>query len=76
MPTHSPAEGDYPIIFKGGPSDLPKHPRTCDVHVEGTRAFVTFYGQNHHFELSGEEEYVNGIPVSVFCWTYSTAVAE
>ncbi|MGW1030119.1 DUF5988 family protein [Streptomyces sp. NPDC002577] len=63
------------IVVKGGPEGI-EPVRQLETESVPTEVRVAYYGRHQHFELTGDTELVEGRPVPVFRFTYSTAIAE
>ncbi|MGK5544301.1 DUF5988 family protein [Streptomyces sp. URMC 127] len=64
-------------VLLGGPSGLPSPYRLPPGFASGSaRLTVAYYGRHHHFERTDEMRLVQGRPVPVFRFSYSTAIAE
>ncbi|MBD0746745.1 DUF5988 family protein [Streptomyces sp. CBMA152] len=63
------------IVVEGGPEGLGRV-WEIDAPVVPERWVVAFYGRHQHYERTGATVLVEGRQLSVFQFTYSTAIAE
>ncbi|MEU1824069.1 DUF5988 family protein [Streptomyces abikoensis] len=71
-----PAPPGRVVVLRGGPPEIPRLYRVPDGAAGISRVVVAFYGRHQRFEPTGETELVEGRPVPVFGFVYSTAIAE
>lgn len=64
------------VVLRGGPPQVPRLYRLPDGAADVSRVVVAFYGRHQRFEPTGETERVEGRPVPVYGFVYSTAIAE
>ncbi|MGW2601544.1 DUF5988 family protein [Streptomyces klenkii] len=71
-----PAPAGRLVVLRDGPPELPHLYRIPAGISDLSRVVVAYYGRHQRFEPTGETELVEGRPVPVFRFVYSTAIAE